>query len=355
MAFMKKSYKINKFKLKKILKKLKDEGNHVNLCDISTLEDLTNFLFNISPAIKRKNYLNELKKEALEYKTGSIIRPHVESFLSQGMIIPEVVDPRYTDIHFSDDKTIEIVKDFYSHLDKFFYAELENYLKNGNSHIEFFNPRPGWDGTSFLLHNLNDAYVTIPNHRTISKLSIAVHEIQHVLDFFNNKNFSYQFIIREVSSIFMELISLDYIGEKYDLEEDSYIRRFYLHSIIKTDGFCFLAKDELLNAIKEHSQLSSGDLVKFLRDEFEYTKRELYNFSLNDIKSLSLYQISYLIAIELYYIYQQDKKVALNILKDIILKANDQNFMHILNNNGITLNKSVVQYEDDLCRKLELI
>ena len=355
MAFMEKSYKIDKFKLKKLYKKLKIEGNVSNLFDISVLEQLVNFLFNTFPSDRNKDYLKVLKKEASEYKTGAIIVPHIESFLNQGMFIPEVIEPRYTDIHLSDNDTIKIAKEFYAQTDKFFSDKLESFLENGNSHIEFFNPRPGWDGCSFLLPNQNDAYVTIPNHCTISKLSIAIHELQHVIDFFHNNTFSYQFLVREISSLFMEMISLDYIGKKLELEEDSYIRRFYLHSIIKTDGFCFLAKDELLNAIKEHSQLSSGDLVKFLHDEFEYTKKELYNFSLNDIKSLSLYQISYLIAIELYYIYQQDKKVALNILKDIILKANDQNFMHILNNNGITLNKSVVQYEDDLCRKLELI
>lgn len=73
------------------------------------------------------------------------------------------------------------------------------------------------------------------------------------------------------------------------------------------------------------------------------------NFSLHDLYN---YQIPYLIAVELYIIYQKDKDKALNILIKIILHATPYNIFSLLHNNGIILNQHCVKYEKELCFKL---
>ena len=106
----------------------------------------------------------------------------------------------------------------------------------------------------------------------------------------------------------------------------------------------------------------SSLIFKHLKEDDLLRCLKMYDFSEEDIVFLLeesitqdySYQLPYLIAVELYVIYHNNRKKALAVLEDIILNGDQYNIFDILNKYGIVLNKNVLYYEDFLYKKITL-
>ena len=82
-----------------------------------------------------------------------------------------------------------------------------------------------------------------------------------------------------------------------------------------------------------------------------FSQNDLNFYFEQGIVSEISYQISYLIAIELYMIYYRNKDLALKICEDIIMNGTSENIFKLLDKYGIKLNSNVVNYENKIYKK----
>ena len=258
----------------------------------------------------------------------------------------------YHNIYINNDQTLDIMKDFFQEQGESFYNQFIEFLSEVDDHLEYVNPNNAMDGEMLFLRSIAEAFVSIANYPNICKLTISSHEFTHVIDAFNNPDFHEQLLIREISSMFMEIVASDYLSQKLNLGNDNIKRRAYLHGLIKEQAHAIIRKTQLLEIYGEHQDESKKRLFATLRNN-GFSKKAVEEYEKYCIIEDYYYIIAHLTAIELYFIYIKDKEKALTILEDIIMNGTDHNILSILANHQIILTNHLDEYEDNLIKGLK--
>ena len=258
----------------------------------------------------------------------------------------------YKPLNIDNEQALEIMKDFFKAQGKFFYDQFLEYLSEAEDHLEYVTPNNAMDGEILFLKTIAEAFVSIANYPNICKLTISSHEFTHVIDAFNNPNFHEQLLIREISSMFMEIIASDYLALHLNLGNDNIKRRAYLHGLVKEQAQDIKRKTELLQVYGKHQNESKKRIFAALRNS-GFSKKIVEEYERNCLIEDYYYIIAHLVAIELYFIYKEDKDKALSILEDIIMNGTDYNILTILANHNIILTKHLNEYEDNLIKGLK--
>ena len=262
-------------------------------------------------------------------------------------------ETKYSTIKLSDEQVMEDADIFFREQGDFFHSTFSEFQDEAYDHLKFVNTNAETSGEVLTLKSTGDAFVFVPNHSNITKFTILIHESEHVIDFFNNPDFLTAHAVSETASLFMELIACDFIAKKYQLFDDNFQRRNFLHTIIKSQAALLKDKIELLDLVNKKRNLDEQSLLIYL-GKHEFTKEDIKFYLEATINQDNAYQIPYMIAVELYVLYHHNKKLALTILQDIILNANQYNIFEILGKYGITLNQNMLYYEDCLYKKITL-
>lgn len=298
--------------------------------------------------------LNNLRDNLEYYNDFKHLYKIVRKFASTGMYIDSIATPTYNVQHLSNEECLALANDFFKNQGEFFYQKFYDFYKDADSHLEFISPNNSTDGEIHYFNSYNEAFVFVPDHDNFTKASILIHECEHVIDSFNNPNFYNNLIIREVAAIFMEMIGVGYLGNQLNLSDAPYMRRLSLHSIVKLDAYTIFLKNQLLYLINENKRLSDKKLKRILYNKYNMSYKFIEFCNQYNLYEDYYYQISQLIAIELFDLYKKDKDKALYILKDIIMNGTDDNIFAILDKYNILLIEHVEQYEDELCKKLSI-
>lgn len=332
-------------------------------CDTS-LEDVARDILDLRTYIDRLK--NNFKYEDEEYTLISRIdedlsmlgvhQPfleYVEGFNNLPFFMFTGYEADYTQIKISDKDATLIAHDFYKLQGDFFYSMIDRYFKKIRNHLSFFKPNDNTEGEMLFLKSLEEAFVWVPDKKNITKVTTLVHEFEHVIDAYHNPSLFFNYVIREASSLFMEMISADYVEDELKLDLNGLMRRIELHNIVKNDNDNLVDKLRIFDLVKKFKIEDDTKLEEVL-DEYGISLDYVDFLFENSIYMDFFYQISYLIAIELYEIYQVDRDRALSILQYIILNGTNDNILFILKKFGIKLNNSVLKYEKGMEKKLIL-
>lgn len=349
---MKKAYDIKINDLKELLKLL-----YANSNDFMVLKDAVK----LESYIKRleNNFCTEDSSSLLEKMAGDIqlmpfykpFYPFIEKFLNIGIDPCEFdTDITYKTIKLSDQQIVSDTQTFFATQGESIYKNYCDFMEEASDHLSFISPHNNTDGETISLKSIGESYVFSPNYSDITKFTILVHEIQHVIDFYINPDFSDYYIIRESIAIFRELVACDFIANKYNLKDENYKRQYVIHATIKCQAYNLRYKTEILNIINGNRSLNSTELLKSL-EEKGFDKEDVEFYFEEDISTNYVYQIAYLIALELYDLYKVDKEKCFIVVDDIIENGNPINILSLLSEYGITLNNNVDNYERKLIKK----
>ena len=321
--------------------------------DLTTLERFIHRMkHDFNDDTQYRNSIAAYRENIGYYNTYKQYYKYVRSLLKTDLKFYDVVHPNYKVMNIGDRESLDIAVDFFKSQNKFFSDGIEEYLEDDvYEHLEFINPNEKTDGEMHFIESTGDAFVIAPDHKNITKISILIHELEHVIDSFTNPKFFKNRIIRECGSMFMELIGTDYIRSVLDVELNPEMRRFYIHSIMKMDANYLLHKNQLLYLGDKYKEFNSGNLKKIIQ-RYGYTLYDITRLNETCLVHDYYYQVSYLIAVELYNLYKKDKDNALFLLEFIIRNGNDNNIFKILDSFGIKLTQGLNQYEEELCLKL---
>ena len=310
----------------------------------SDFQDKSSFGKRVMSAYRDNIYYYELYKKYYIY---------IRKLLKSNLVFSDTFKPKFREYSISNKDALDLAREFYSKQDPFFSECVEDYVKeDANDHLEFIEPNDNTDGEMLFVESTGDAFVIVPDHKNMTKVSILVHELEHVIDCFNNPKFYKNRIIRECASMFMELVSTNYIGNVLNIKNDPELRRLTIHYIVKREADFLFFKNQILYLGNKYKELNSKGLNRIIK-YYGYTDYDISKLNETCLINDYYYQISYLIAIELYNIYIVDKDKALYILKDIIMNGNDSNILEVLKRHNIELNNSVIDYEEELSNKLK--
>lgn len=351
---MERNFNIDKSYLNEILNNLREYSFDKDaLLDSFRLELIIN-RYNSKFSNDDGDNLRSLISDDLEsYQFYKPLYPIIESFVINGYSLEDLdYKANYTGIALSNCEAFSLVKDFFGEQGEFFYSGFSEFDEEADDHLEFINSDANTDGEMLFLKSTGDAFLFIPDNKNLTKALILVHEIEHAIDSFKNMNFYENTLIRETSAIFMEMIAGDYFAKRYGLFPDNDKRKLSLHFIIKEQANIVIDKIDMLDIIANNSELNDEELFSILESE-GYSRRCVEFLMENSIMQDFYYLIPQLIAIELYFIYSQDRRLALRILEDIIMNGTDKNILELISNYGIVLNKNVQRYEDKLLNKVK--
>ena len=349
---MKKVYDISIRDLESILSLLKENmHDSVVMMDAIRLEEYIKRIKNGFKYVDSPTLLEQIQDDAEYHEFYKPFYPIVERFIFTGRTVDELnADVKYKSILMNDEQVVADVIEFYGHQGELFYSQIIEFYNEASDHLKFIKGSLDTEGETLFLKSIGEAFVFSPNYSNITKITILIHEIQHVIDFYINPNFSEEYVIRETIAMFMEMIAADYISKKYKVFDEGIKRQQYLHTIVKYQAHNVLYKTDALDIINNSRSLGPEELIPTLIKE-GFDQEDLDFYFEQGITNDMAYQIAYLIAIELYTIYYQDKELALTICEDIIMNGNSDNIFDLLNKYGIELNSSVTDYENYIYKK----
>lgn len=271
--------------------------------------------------------------------------PYSKAILTQSIFFG-AYSPTYQSIPLSDDDAISLVRHFFGSQNKRYQEYMNDFLEEAPDHISFIPPNSHTDGETTFLKSTGDFFSVIPDYSNLTKATILTHEVTHIFDWFQNDHFIMQFLIHEFHALFMEMLSCDYYNDCLGLGEENKKRRLGLHSLIQSDSQDIYYRMQILNLYKKYGKEKGMEIIHKLFSEkyLQYTAQ----YSL--LESF-LYQIAYLIAIELYMLYQKDKEKALWIAERIVQTGTNQNIQSLLRTYQIQLLSHFHIYEQSMILK----
>ena len=285
-----------------------------------------------------------------------------EDYLINMLNLPEIKQQTY---QYQNTLTAEdafmLAHDFYQNTTPEIFDIFLRLYNKRETHFKFFRSLISsfYSGHTYIASSTGDCFIEAKQDGTISDAVIATHEYGHGIDFFINpyeeKPECYN-VYSEVSSIFFELVAMDF-WEKYnefktDIDNERHI--FYTSFIddaqILRDKFDLTY--EVHNVMTQENNICFQNFFKKIRHNLALSRKELNLILKNPAESLLPYNLSALVALELYHIYQTDPDFAFYLYhRFILLKGTSANDLdHKINDLGLY----PTEHLDTFTRKLKL-
>ena len=328
------SYEWNLTKAKKQIEYLTNELSSASKFEKEDIKDGLHFLQILTGAKTMANLKQNNGDNLTVYKRFS----DYSEIVSKASIITSSVqftDLSYSKVHKSEEEILDLTNDFYNRQNrkwKTLFGKVFNERRNNLSFSEESD-------TPMMLHipYLEYFYISIPKTGDVREECSAVHEYAHaVADLINPRadGMYYKKILLEVPSLFMELISCDFFKYKSSTPMEYTIRQKQL-------------LDTMILYFDEIYEQHSGSKIE---EERTYTLAS--NLVSSGLDRL-MYAFSYLVAIELLYIYYNNREKAIHYLDQIIQMQDQDNILEKLAALKITPGEHLNRYQKKLKKSIE--
>lgn len=288
-----------------------------------------------------------LEEDSLLFTQFGYYCPYIRILQSYYDLV-EIKTENYKRLFPTDDSLIHFSKSFYSHVGgKFKEAftdiamRFDKTLRIGNAYIS-----KKCSGSTYNVYGTKVAFIDFNKTGTIQDYLSINHETSHAISIqMNSRAFwdSEKYCFKEVDSLFFEMLTLDTLDNEFDDEAlkvklDTFNDYLYSAEILG-------AKMDLLNEFSSFKLVDKKAIINYLLDN-GYDKQAISDILSESSVNLFDYVISYLTAIELYFIYEVDKNLALSILEKIIMcnKDNRNDYLDYVKSLGINPGDNLDKY-----------
>ena len=344
---------MKKFNYKDIIKKYllykkiaKRENDPEKSLSYSNKANWYRYILEISTARNKRPEYDDLIADDLSFlHSFNCYSPYIQ-LLAQSRITPT---KKYEDnnVHFSESKLAFETRRFYEKVSKKYHSNIFAAMMDNNSYIKVTYSKKGkMFGEVIPSFEDNSFFINMKLDGTLQDYLTFVHEFGHVNALtMNKKHFDYaKTCLFEADTLFMEMVALDDIYDCYRETADNY-------TIDSFNEYVYAAKI----ASAKMSMLCEADVddISYKPSIVNFLEKEGYEPEvIKDILYCSLeenfkYGIAYMIAIELYYKYKNNKEEAIGVLNAIInLKdKSEKEYLDALSDLGIKLGQHLDEYE----------
>lgn len=262
-------------------------------------------------------------------------------------------------LDYTKDELLSIVHDFFR--DAVGGNLFELFLKDFNiryTHVRF-NSDSKIVGQNFYIPIIEESYIEAQFNKDFFDIADLAHEYGHGIHF--RGNFKQQLLSKvdpfgEVISTFFELLAYHWFSSTA-LAREAIITNGNIWNEYLNDAIKLANEIELIRFYQNSCSKNIRHLRSMAQKQYQISKEKFdYLFQNHNSKNLS-YIFSLTIAIELLYIYKQDRDKAFYIINKIfaIKVINSQVIFNEFKKLGVYPNAHVVEYEQELKRELKLV
>ena len=249
-----------------------------------------------------------------------------------------------TKIIATNDELVQITENFFHKMTTFkIEKQFKDILDKNRIQIDYTKGVQDYPGFTFVDGILNTRYIHITRSNTLFDSIILPHEAFHYIfcktdtkGSFSKYNARY---LSEIEGMFANILFSEYYAET--ATSFNPIFRNFNNSLYQQFLEELIVKRAILDSLTEKKRIRFHKLNKFLQyvcpnsDNFT-NKEELVSFLETPQDITITYALSYLTALDLYYIYLKDREEAFYYLECIKNYPETNQVLQLLYNNGIT-------------------
>lgn len=364
-------------------KELRDNRNKiVAIYSESSEEEKKNILpiieiyNNMLKFARKKQENNEVFDDSFQgLSTMDLIYEVRHSYIKKNLNILDILLQGYTTVNenYIDDNNpdkkmicdnnqiINITKDYFKKMTPDdINKQFLNEINTNNSFLNFNYVKDygEYGGVTIFDSLLNKKYINVSRANYLFDLITLPHEMFHYL--FNDTNVSAfgnynTYYLTEVEGSFSNILFGEYFKENSEYNKLFFIKRFINNFQGEMDDLAI--RNQLLDSIKNNKTIRLNKMNKFMYyyniNKFEKTE-EINEYLETPQEIVMKYALSYLTAIDLYYIYLKDKDFAFYLLKNIKFVKEDDDIINLLRRNHITFMDDEYENYKKYVKKLEL-
>ena len=265
----------------------------------------------------------------------------IETFADISSITPEAV--QMSELKIPIGIVLGEIHDFFNHLGGEWRNLFNKVYRERTNNLRFSNER----SYNFYLPGHDYSYINIQKNDTISIFTDLAHEYGHSIAdmmkyrMYDEENDLYPFI--ELASMFFQFAIGDWLSASREgLDNLVNDERVVMARSCGNYSNYITYLSKYLNALNEKGRkvpTKYADFVRGMVRALNITKPEVKTSFEKSKKEQYIYVVPYLTALELYYIYKEDPKEALRLLKEIIMVEQKRYYNEYLKSLGINLNE----------------
>ena len=256
------------------------------------------------------------------------------------------------DIGDNNDELVTVTLDFFSKMTTpDIYKKVKELFENKHflniSYYKEMNPFPG---VTFIDGILKKKYVAISRANEVLDLTHLAHELFHnifsdyeVKTLFEHKTFYLTEVEGMLANILFGEYFKKYIGSNDDEIDNDLVKNYYLEGF-NSEITDLVIRNGIIHSIDSKSKLRLSKLNKYISLYNIPDITEINNLipHLNTPQDTNItYALSYLVALDLLYIYMRDREQAFYLLKNFRYIKDEDDIISLLRRNDITF------FEDD--------
>lgn len=245
-------------------------------------------------------------------------------------------------ISITNDEVITVAKDFFQkYVPTPIKKKLDSIFTEPNLlQISYSTMEETAAGLTVLDSYFQKKYIFVARKNRLLDLTILPHECFHylIIDFGDDRAEDYNtYYLREVEGSFADILFGDYFYQQ-GLEFHNYFNQYLLQhfemqisDLVISNAFIdFLTDKGRFRMNKFNKTLEVYDIVPF------QDREEIMNYMTTPMDINMKYALGYLVAIDLFYIYQKDPEFSFYLLKNIHYMKEENDIIGILRRNHIT-------------------
>lgn len=302
-----------------------------------------------SNVIEESNYYQE---QLQDYDYYQVYFPYIKAFYQYRNIESQEPIFEQSKNTLSKEDAFKAVEQFiYTLQEKYrnpmitFHAKRQNYIRFSNL---YENP------TTTFIPGVNHPYITLPKREKdycYEDIINITHEYAHALFamLYPERYMGKNNLLVEVESHFLELISSDFYTERLKT------KAFYQENYHLFCGYLEQAKltingKRIIEEFRKRPFCEEEEFLSFLATKKIKVPIEMRRYTF-DIKNLSQYLVSYLIAVELYMTYQENPSLAWKKLESLVESKTEEEQIETIEKE-IKPNQKIKSYYQQLKQKL---
>ena len=282
----------------------------------------------------------DLEKYRLYYP---FIKKHID--ICDKDLERDYVFSHHGNLKLSKKEIFDAVHEFYKGTNKYFYNKYLLFEKNKNKILNYRPELDSDDGTCLSFPLVKSRYLEVGGDGAVQNTLVSLsHEIGHFIgSIINEERYFDDDKFVEIESLFFELISNDYFYKTFDNNK-------FKENLI---DYAYTYHDDARNimAFKKVNDDTFKKLYK-LDNPYHYygeISKKVPYYKNVDVDDKMKYLFSYLVALELYELYKEDKDLALYKLKEIVRPNNRKSEYQRITEN-IELNNNMKEHVKTLKR-----
>jgi len=301
----------------------------------------------------RKRFFKDFIKDDIEWiNKYPDFYNHFVNFANYRPMLPKEIE--MAELNYRPGIPMGEVHDFYNHLGGEWQKRFNHVYKERHNNFRIHGLR----SYNVFLPGNKYSYMNLGENVEISTFIDLAHEYAHAItdsmifrDYEDDGN--YPFI--ELAPQFFELAFGDWISNSFEgldipVAEERLLTiqndAIYAEAIVNFTRYIVSIMEDGVNL-----PTTVAKAIDDISKRLEITKKEARRSIANSKKEELIYLIPYLTAIELYYIYSQDEKEALNILKKIVMMEPRERYEEYLRSLGININEHSDEYVQKVLKK----